>query len=97
MSTGAARPQIASRKLFQNGGRGSVDSSAPILCLRASHTAGIISARPAITPGIMPAANSAGTEAPGTSTEYTMNATDGGIRMSVAAAAPTTLAEYAAG
>ncbi len=45
----------------------------------------------------MPAANSAGTEALGTSTEYTMKAIDGGIRMSVAAAAPTTLAENAAG
>jgi hypothetical protein len=64
---------------------------------RAIHTAGIISASPAITPGTMPAANSAGTEAPGTSTEYTMKATEGGIRMSVAAAAPTTLAEYAGG
>ena len=69
MSTGAASPQVASRKLFQKGGRGSVASSAPILCLRASSTAGIISARPASTPGTMPAANSAGTDAPGTSTE----------------------------
>ena len=45
----------------------------------------------------MPAANKAGTDAPGTSTEYTMNAMDGGIRMSVAAAAPTTLAAKAPG
>src|SRR5689334_2170024 len=97
MSTGAARPQVASRKLFQNGGRGRLDSRAPILCLRASHTAGTISAMPANMPGTMPAAKSAGTDAPGTSTEYTMNATDGGMRMSVAAAAPTTLAEYASG
>jgi len=44
-------------------------SSAPMPCLRAIHTAGTISATPASTPGTMPAANSAGTEAPGTSTE----------------------------
>ncbi|MNV75179.1 hypothetical protein D3C71_1684530 [compost metagenome] len=69
INTGAARPQAASRRLFQNGGRGRLDSSAPILCLRDIHTAGTISASPASTPGIMPAANSAGTEAPGTSTE----------------------------
>ena len=87
----------ASRRLFQNSGRGSEASSAPILCLRASQTAGIISAKPAITPGIMPAATSAGTDAPGTSTEKTMKAIDGGIKMSVAAAAPTTLAEKAGG
>ena len=35
---------------------------------RASQTAGMIKARPANMPGIMPAANSAGTDAPGTST-----------------------------
>ena len=69
ISTGAASPQIASRKLRQKGGRGSDASCAPMLCLRASHTAGTMSARPASTPGTMPAANSAGTEAPGTSTE----------------------------
>jgi hypothetical protein len=69
ISTGAARPQEASLRLCQNGGRGSEASSAPILCLRAIHTAGTISATPASTPGTMPAANSAGTEAPGTSTE----------------------------
>jgi hypothetical protein len=44
-------------------------SSAPILWWRDIHTAGTISARPARMPGIMPAANSAGTEAPGTITE----------------------------
>ena len=97
MSTGAAKPHSASRRLFQNGGRGRLDSCAPILCLRAIQTAGTMRARPARMPGTMPAANSAGTEAPGTSTEYTMKATEGGIRMSVAAAAPTTLAENAAG
>jgi hypothetical protein len=69
ISTGAARPQEASRRLFQNGGRGMEASSAPILCLRDIHTAGMMSAIPASTPGIMPAANRAGTEAPGTSTE----------------------------
>ncbi|MNK91197.1 hypothetical protein D3C87_1112840 [compost metagenome] len=69
ISTGAARPQEASRRLFQKGGRGRCDSSAPILYLRDSQTAGTIRAKPARMPGIMPAANSAGTEAPGTSTE----------------------------
>ena len=69
ISTGAARPQDASRRLFQNGGRGRCASSEPILCLRDSHTAGMISAKPARMPGTMPAANSAGTDAPGTSTE----------------------------
>ena len=63
----------------------------------AVQTVGTIKAMPAKMPGIMPAANSAGTEAPGTNTEYTMKATEGGIKMSVAAAAPTTLAENAAG
>ncbi len=61
--------QEASRKLRQNGGRGSVDSRAPILCLRASHTVGTINATPANMPGSMPAAKRAGTEAPGTNTE----------------------------
>ena len=97
ISTGAANPQDASRRLRQNGGRGRCFSAAPKPCRRDSQTVGPISAMPAITPGIMPAANSAGTEAPGTSTEYTMKATEGGIRMSVAAAAPTTLAENAGG
>ncbi len=68
ISTGANSPQAASRRLRQNGGRGSEASAAPIRCLRASQTAGTISAMPASTPGIMPAANSAGTDAPGTST-----------------------------
>ncbi|MNL38515.1 hypothetical protein D3C87_1607350 [compost metagenome] len=69
ISTGAAKPHEASRRLAQKGGRGRWDSSAPILYLRDSHTAGMISAKPASRPGIMPAANSAGTDAPGTSTE----------------------------
>ena len=97
IKTGAAKPQVASTKLFHNSGRGKLASSAPILCLRAIHTVGTIKAKPARMPGIMPAANKAGTEAPGTSTEYTMKATEGGIKMSVAAAAPTTLAENGAG
>jgi hypothetical protein len=45
----------------------------------------------------MPAANSAGTDAPGTSTLYTTKAMLGGMRMSVAQAAPTTVAENGAG
>src|SRR5512134_507073 len=94
---GAASPHSASRRLLQNGGRGSAASAAPKPCLRANQTAGAISAIPHNTPGTMPAANSAGTDAPGTSTEYTMKAIDGGIRMSVAAAAPITVAEYDGG
>ena len=69
ITTGAARPQAASRRLRQNGGRGRLASSRPILWRRASHTAGMMSASPARMPGNMPAANSAGTDAPGTSTE----------------------------
>ncbi len=46
-----------------------VASSAPMRWRRASHTAGTTSAIPASTPGTMPAANRAGTGAPGTSTE----------------------------
>jgi hypothetical protein len=69
ISTGAARPHEASRSDFQNGGRGRSRSAAPKPCRRDSQTAGIASARPARMPGIMPAANSAGTEAPGTTTE----------------------------
>ena len=97
MTTGAIKPQAASRRLRQNGGRGSACSSAPMPWRRASQIAGTISAMPVSTPGIMPAANKAGTDACGTSTEYTMNAIDGGMRMSVAAPAPTILAEYAGG
>src|SRR5690606_167052 len=97
MSTGAARPQEASRSERQNGGRASAPSFAPKPCRRDSQIAGMISVMPVSRPGMRPAANSAGTEAPGTSTEYTMNAMDGGMRMSMAAAAPMTLAEKGAG
>ena len=69
MTNGAASPHDASRRLGQKAGRGIEASFAPILCFLAIHTAGTISATPASTPGIMPAANSAGTEAPGTITE----------------------------
>jgi hypothetical protein len=68
ISTGAARPQIDSRSERQNGGRGSSASALPKPCLRDSQIAGTTSAMPARMPGIMPAANSAGTDAPGTST-----------------------------
>src|SRR5690606_40617173 len=81
----------------QNGGRASAPSFAPKPCRRDSQIAGMISVMPVSRPGMRPAANSAGTEAPGTSTEYTMNAMDGGMRMSIAAAAPMTLAEKGAG
>jgi hypothetical protein len=68
ISTGAARPHEASRSERQNGGRGRSRSASPRPCRRDSHTAGTISARPASRPGTMPAANIAGTDAPGTIT-----------------------------
>ena len=48
-------------------------------------------------PGVTPPRNSAGTVAEGTSTLYTMNATDGGIRMSVEPAAAVTAAANGGG
>ncbi len=69
MTTGASSPQIDSTKLFTSGGRGSAASNCPMPWRRASHTAGTISATPTSRPGTRPAAKSAGTEAPGTSTE----------------------------
>jgi hypothetical protein len=68
IKTGAARPQLAAASEAQNGGRGSARSSSPKPWRRDIHTTGAISAMPASTPGTMPAANSAGTEAPGTLT-----------------------------
>src|SRR5690554_2355894 len=97
MMTGAESPQIASYRLRQKGGRGRSRSAAPMLCARASHTAGTMSAMPTRAPGTSPAANSAGTDACGTRTEYTMKAIDGGMRISVAAPAPTMVAAYGAG
>src|SRR5690606_19578226 len=79
------------------GWRASAPSFLPKPWRRESHTAGMIRVRPVSRPGITPAAKSAGTEAPGTSTEYTMKASDGGMMMPVAAAAPMTLAENGAG
>src|SRR5690554_4200664 len=88
---------MASYSLRQRGGRASSRSACPMLCTRASHTAGTSNAMPTNMPGIRPAANRAGTEACGTSTEYTMNAMEGGMRMSVAAPAPTMVAAYGPG
>jgi len=69
ISTGAIRPQTASRSERQNGGRGRSFSARPKPCLFESQKIGISRAMPASRPGIMPAANSAGTDACGTSTE----------------------------
>ena len=68
ISTGAASPHDASPRLDQNGSRGSPVSLLPKPCRRDIQTAGTISASPARIPGIMPAANIAGTDAPGTIT-----------------------------
>ena len=57
---------MASRKLGQKGGRGMALSSRPNPLMRLINTAGMIRARPAKTPGTMPAANKAGTLALGT-------------------------------
>ena len=66
MMTGAARPQPASLRLLQKGGRGSsVGFSKPWRF--ESHHATAMSVTPERMPGIMPAAKSAGTEACGTS------------------------------
>ena len=68
MMTLANRPSDASHRLRQKGGRGSFDSLAPRLCFRASQKTGMIRARPASVPGMMPAANIEVVGAAGTST-----------------------------
>ena len=68
ISTGAARPQVASRRLAQKGGRGSWRFGCAHAVLARQPHGRHDQRQPASTPGIMPAANSAGTEAPGTST-----------------------------
>ncbi len=69
ISTGAIRPQLASFSERQNRGFGSSPSLAPKPCRRASQTAGMINTTAVNRPGTTPAANSAGTDAPGTITE----------------------------
>ncbi len=96
MITGAAMPQLASFSTTSSFCR-SAGSTLPQPYLRANTMAGTSSDRPASSPGITPAANSAGTDTCGTSTVKTTNAIDGGIRIAVAPAAAMTLAENAGG
>ena len=83
--------------LAQKGGRSWLASPCPKPWRRDNQMVGNIKASPAKMPGTMPAANKAGTEAPGTNTLYTIKAMEGGIKISVAAAAPMTDAEKADG
>ena len=64
ISTGATRPQIASRRLARTAAAAGRFSARPSRACATASTAGIDQREPASTPGIMPAANSAGTEAP---------------------------------
>ena len=96
MITGASSPQLASLKLCHT----DCSRSAPWVPQPSrieKYSTGISSDRPARIPGIMPAANKAGTVALGTSTLYTMKAIDGGIRIAVEPAAAIRLAENSLG